>query len=62
MVLFATHIPFVVNHTFNSTPPERLQQYKRYIVADMKVTERLIAWQALTNTVCDKLLNVKSTQ
>jgi len=27
MVLFFTHIPFVVNHTFNSTPPERLQQY-----------------------------------
>jgi len=26
MVLFFTHIPFVVNHTFNSTPPERLQQ------------------------------------
>jgi len=25
MVLFFTHIPFVVNHTFNSTPPERLQ-------------------------------------
>jgi len=27
MVLFFTHIPFVVNHTFNATPPERLQQY-----------------------------------
>ena len=26
MVLFFTHILFVVNHTFNSTPPERLQQ------------------------------------
>jgi len=25
MVLFFTHIPFVVNHTFNTTPPERLQ-------------------------------------
>jgi len=29
MVLFFTHIPFVVNHTFNATPPERLQQYER---------------------------------
>jgi len=28
MVLFFTHIPFVVNHTFNATPPERLQQYQ----------------------------------
>jgi len=27
MVLFFTHIPFVVNHTINTTPPERLQQH-----------------------------------
>jgi len=26
MVLFFMHIPFVVNHTINATPPERLQQ------------------------------------
>ena len=26
MVLFFTHIPFVVNHIINATPPERLQQ------------------------------------
>jgi len=26
MVLFFTHISFVVNHTINTTPPERLQQ------------------------------------
>jgi len=26
MVLFFTHIPFVVNHTINTTPRERLQQ------------------------------------
>jgi len=25
-VLFFAHIPFVVNHTFNATPTERLQQ------------------------------------
>jgi len=25
--LFFAHIPFVVNHTINPTPPERLQQY-----------------------------------
>jgi len=29
MVLFFTHIPFVVNQTINATPPERLQQYCR---------------------------------
>jgi len=28
MVLFFTHIPFVVNHTINATPLERLQQQK----------------------------------
>jgi len=27
IVLFFTHIPFVVNHAINATPPERLQQY-----------------------------------
>jgi len=31
MVLFFTHIPFVVNHTINATPPERLQQLQRGI-------------------------------
>jgi len=28
MVLFFTHIPFVVNHTINATPRERLQHRK----------------------------------
>jgi len=27
VVLFYTLIPFVVNHTFNAMPSERLQQY-----------------------------------
>jgi len=35
MVLFFTHIPFVVNHTINATPPERLQQYQ-YVVLNVK--------------------------
>jgi len=29
MLLFFAHIPFVVNHTFNATPLERLQQHPR---------------------------------
>jgi len=29
MVLLFTHIPLVVNHTINATPPERLQQYRK---------------------------------
>jgi len=32
MVLFFTHIPFVVNHTINATPPERMQQVDALIV------------------------------
>ena len=28
MVLFFPLIPFVVNHTINAAPPERLQHYK----------------------------------
>ena len=31
MVLFFTHIPFVVNHTINATLPEGLQQCQREI-------------------------------
>jgi len=27
-VLFIAPIPFVVNHTFNATPTEKLQQHK----------------------------------
>ena len=27
MVLFFTHSPFMMNHTFNATPPVRLQHY-----------------------------------
>jgi len=32
MVLFFMHIPFVVNHTINATPPERLQQYHNCMI------------------------------
>jgi len=28
ILLFFTHMSFVVNHTFNATPPERLQQFQ----------------------------------
>jgi len=31
MVLFFTHIPFVVKHIINATPPERLQHYQAAI-------------------------------
>jgi len=33
MVLFFTHIPFVVNHTINATPPERLQQCPEHVLS-----------------------------
>jgi len=31
MVFFFTHILFVVNHTFDTTPPERLQKYSVHL-------------------------------
>ena len=31
--LFFAHIPFVVNHTINATPPERLQHYTHRVLA-----------------------------
>jgi len=38
MVLFFTHILFVVNHTVNASPPERLQQHP--LVFTMNHTDR----------------------
>jgi len=52
--LFFAHIPFVVNHTINATPPERLQQYYRLVLASLSpgaqqttswlYTERALSW------------------
>ena len=36
ILFFFTHIPFVVNHTFNATPPERLQQYSLFVFESFK--------------------------
>jgi len=36
MVLFFTHIPFMVNHTINATPPERLQHYLAEVAKDQE--------------------------
>ena len=33
MVLFFMHIPSVVNHTINATPPERLQQWSQNVAS-----------------------------
>jgi len=33
-VLFFTHIPFVVNHTINATPPDRLQQHPLFFTTN----------------------------
>jgi len=41
MVLFFTHIPFVVNHTFNAIPPERLQQYQPLLLLALAITQQL---------------------
>jgi len=44
MVLFFTHIPIVVNHTINATPPERLQHnhiYNMYLVSRLEQSSQL---------------------
>jgi len=53
MVLFFTHIPFVVNHTISATPPERLQQYKglNNIVVPKVVSILLPAAKALPGAI-----------
>ena len=45
MVLFFTHIPFVVNHTINATPPERLQQLQGSSVDPMVWWKALNMWR-----------------
>ena len=49
LVLFFAHIPFVVNHTFNATPPERLQQY---VLSECDVFFVGVQHLAFTNLVC----------
>jgi len=42
MVLFFTHIPFVVNHTINAPPPERLQQYTNNFQVALNFIENVL--------------------
>jgi len=44
MVLFFRHIPFVVNHTFNATPPERLQQHPLLFTTN-RTDRTFIVWR-----------------
>ena len=47
IVLFFTHIPFVVNHTINAKPPERLQQYHVPAVCGSTSFQTTGAWCVL---------------
>jgi len=44
MVLFFTHIPFVVNHTINATPPERLKQHP-FLFTTNHTDRTLFVWR-----------------
>jgi len=46
-VLFFAHMPFVVNRTFNATPAERLQQWKRFSMKGSQWTQ-----SGLRNPLC----------
>ena len=52
MVLFFTHIPFVVNHMINAAPPERLQQHQKGLQACSFVQA---AWHAI-NILTSRLI------
>jgi len=43
MVLFFTHIPFVVNHTINATSPERLQQLHILFFKEIKQSKKQLS-------------------
>ena len=45
---FLAHIPFVVNHTINATPPERLQQNKNFL-------SPIQSWSANFQTICSPI-------
>jgi len=55
MVLFFTHILFVVNHTFNATPPERLQHRSEFgagfSVLVWYLSERLVYLSIFSDSV-----------
>jgi len=44
IVLFFTHIPFVVNHTIKATPPERLQQHPLLFTTN-RTNRTLFVWR-----------------
>jgi len=48
MVLFFTHIPFVVNHTIKATPLERFQLYQHaYYLGSVYFAARMAAAKGL---------------
>jgi len=60
LVLFFTHIPFVVNRTMNATPTERLQHHFRHWHAyKQKVWQILQAWRNLS-TFPSQLIALKA--
>jgi len=52
-VLFFAHIPFVVNHTFNATPTERLQHPYRHGCVHMSNSYRLRSGVVTAHTLVE---------
>jgi len=61
MVLFFTHIPFVVIHTINATPPERLQHMQWILGGRLLLEARSSLNNSLQRTGTRTLIN-ESTQ
>jgi len=59
MVLFFTHMPFVVNHTINATPLERLQQFQQCFCTMRQKRHSLLAFPKFNKEVSFKLQREK---
>ena len=60
--LFFAHIPFVVNHTINATPPERLQQYSFLAQATYAFSQKLRNWVARFNLLATQTIIFDSSK
>ena len=62
MVLFFAHIPFVVNHTINATPPERLQHGQPVCCPNVEDLSFLCIFPHIFQVTGDLLIALKEAQ
>jgi len=60
-VLFFTHIPFVVNHTINATPLQRLQQHPSFLQRTAPIARSILLRSEIPSGMCAKLRTVATS-